>query len=452
MSNFNSLNVYSAVHKAYDHVGNMVKDIGHCEGQTPSHDGFMPAAWLPVTFWEKYYENWVTVMPGKVLALDPDGRFMPAQYGLTSQTLTYSANDVAAGTIDITTGAAVSSAKSVTLSQVDGTTYGFMGRKGESFHDNVHKYPVGVCWSPMLQWAGDGAAGDDGFNPAHYINHNYNMQHKVCPLLDYVIKLPFIPGKVSAESVPNSWTGSALPLTGSGGWRTVTYVAANAAGRYNATTGLYPVLSTYPLCGLSLDNQSVAKNTTRTPITCTVSGLLVNEVSGPDAISGTGDYWVDYEVGVLMVYSAGGTSLPSVSGSDTITYWHNATAAGTVSCFGCVEATTDELMPGDYLKVSTNSNFVRADPGSDAFYLIVGQVLGLDSSYPKDYLDRVRTAYSPALTTSAIGSMSAGTAGSASYNRGAYDQLTGSATSGIDTQITYAGGANTIVLVNLIGK
>lgn len=448
---FNTLNVYSAVHKAYDHVGNMAPDVEHSEGQRPSHDGFMPAAWLPVKFFDKHYENWVTVLPGKILALDPDGRFMPAQYGLTSATLTYTQNDVDAGVIDIRTGVAVTTAATVTLSDVDGSTYSFMGRTGVSFADATKKYPVGVCWSPMLQWAGDGSLEDDGFNPAYYRNHNYNMQHKVAPLLDYVIKLPLIPGQAANESLPNSWTNSTLLLDGTGGWRTRTYTQACA--RYNATTGLYPILSSYPVIALSLDNRPIAKNTTRTPITSNLTGLLVTEVDGPEGVRQSGDFWIDYEMGTLFVYSATGDSLPALTGSSTITYWHNSAAPSAFSAFGCVAATTTELVPGDYLKCDSNSNFVRVDPESDSFFDVVGQVLAVDDKFPKDYLDRVRTAYSPALQTAAIGTLSNGTAATlASQNRGQLDQLTGSATGGIPTLITYAGGSNTIVLINLIAK
>ena len=446
---FNNLNQYSATHKAWDHVGNIIPGIEFCEGQRPSHEGFGPAAWLPVKFYDKYYENWVTVMPGKVLALDPDGRFMPAQYGLTSASVVYTQNDVDAGVIDISTGLAVTAGKTVTLSDVDGSTLHFMGREGVSFNDATQKYPIGVCWNPMLQWAGDGSLADDGFNPIYYRNHNYNMQHMVAPLLDYVIKLPFIPGAVSSESLPDNWTASALLLDGTNGWRNRTYVQAQA--RYDKDNGLYPILDTYNVVAVSLDNRPIAKNTPRTPVSSNVSGLLVTEVGGPESVLQSGDFWIDYEVGTLFVYSAGGTTLPALTGASTISYFHNATAPGAVSAFGSVVATTTELRPGDFLKCDTNSNLVRLDTAVDSMFEAVGQVLALDDNHPKDYLDRVRTAYSPALGTSAIGTMSGGTLASTnSQNQGQLDQLTGSATSGIPTLVTYAGGADIVAVINLI--
>jgi len=458
----NSLGQYSATFKPYDHVGNIVPDIEHSEGERPAGD-FWPAAWLPVKFYDKHYENWMTIMPGKILALDPDGRLMPAQYGLTSATVTYTQNDIDAGVIDIATGAAVTTAKTVTLSNLTGekdptwtaanagvgaVTSGFMGRFGVAFDDSTVKYPVGVCPYPMIQWAGDGSTLDDGFNPVAYRQTNYNMQHRAALLCDYVIKLPLIPGQVTSEALPTTWTGSAVPFTGAGGWRTRTWI--QATDRYNSSTGTFPCLDTYPVVACSLDNRPIAKNTTRTTITSSSTTLLVTERDSLAEITQAGDWWMDYEMGVLFVYSATGSSLP-VSGATTITYYHYATAPTVVSSFGCVVATTTELVRGEYLKCDSNSNFVRADPASDNFATIVGQVLQV-IDYPKDNLEYVRTAYNPALRTASVGTMANQTAGSSSANLGQLDQLTGSATGGVPTLVTYAGGANKIVVVNLIGR
>jgi hypothetical protein len=449
MSQVNNLGQYVGVHKSYDHVGNILPDIEHCEGERPSWE-FKPAAWLPVQFYDKYFENWVVTTPGKVLALDPHNRVMPAQYGLAGATVTYTQNDVDAGVIDITTGLALTATKTVTLTDVDGSTSHFMGRTGSSFHGTEVKYPIGVCPYSFHQWAGDGSLNDDGFNPVYYREHNYNMQHQVTPLCDYVIKLPLIPGQVATESVDNNWTDAAIAPGGGGSWRTRANCTAYA--RYNATTGLYPVLSTYPVVGWALANNPVAANTPRTTISSTVSNMLVTEVASVDRIVGAGDWWMDYEVGILFVYSANGTTLPPVAPASTITYFHYATAPTVVSRFACVVCTTTELMPGDFLITDTNSNLVRAAPGSVNSLAVIGQVLAIDSSFPKDYLDRVRTAYDPALRTNSSGTMSNAVAGSASVGLGQMDQMSGSATDGIPTLITYAGGSNAMVIINLIHR
>jgi len=457
---FNALNQYTGVHKVWDHVGNIIPDIEHCEGERGGFP-FKPAPWLPVQFYDKYYENWYVIMPGKLLALDPYGYLMPAQYGLTGQTVTYTQNDVDAGVIDIATGSPVTTPKTVTLSQLTGThgagwtaanagvsvTSSFMGRQGVGFDDGTKKYPFAVAFYGSLQWAGDASEWDDGFNPTAFREHNYNMQHAVSTLYDYVIKLPLIPGKVASESVSQVWNASAITFGTADGWRDRTHI--QATGRYNASTGHYPCLSTYEVAALPLDNIRVAKNTPRTQITSTASGLLVTEMDSMAGIQQAGDYWVDYEVGVVFVYSAGGSTLP-VSGASTIQYFHYNVAPSVVSKFACVTATTTELKPGDFLKCDSNSNWVRGDPASDTAADLVGQVMALDNRFPKDYLEYVRTAYNPALRTDASGGMANGTASSASTNRGQLDQMSGSATEGIPTLITYAGGANTLVYINLI--
>jgi len=63
-------------------------------------------------------------MPGKIVACDQDGFVMPAEFAAgiaAATTVVYTANDVTAGTIDIATGSAVTVAKTVTLTQIDGT-------------------------------------------------------------------------------------------------------------------------------------------------------------------------------------------------------------------------------------------------------------------------------------------------------------------------------------------
>jgi hypothetical protein len=467
---FDSLGRYTPNHKAWDHVGNIIPDIEHSEGERPHlGDGGKVAAWLPVQFYDKHYENWVVVMPGKAVAFDPDGSLMPAEYGLTSATVTYTQNDVDAGVIDVATGLPVTTAKVVTLSNLDGTrdgtwtqanagvgavTSGFMGRFGVSFADATRKYPVGVAPYAYLQWAGG-----DGFNPTQYAKHNYNMQHRVAVLCDYVIKLPLVPAQVSNESLDKTTTSSALTFAASNIY-TRAYAQAEATGRYNASTGTYPVLDTYPVVAISLAYQNLAKNTARTTFalsssdsTDTMTGVLTYEKTALSGVTAAGDYWIDYEKGVIFVYSSDGATMPTqisgASGTPRITYYRLGAAPSTTSKFACVLA--GSLVPGDFLKVGTGSNLVAATPASDTFVDIIGQVLSLEV-YPKDALDMVRTAYNPALTTDASGSMANGSASSASTNAGQLDQMPGSATGGVPDSIHYAGGADTLVVINLISR
>lgn len=467
---FNNANQYTPSHKVWDHVGNIIPDVEHSEGQRPQFE-FKVASWLPVKFWDKYYENWVVVMPGKTVTLDPDGCLMPAEYGLTGASVVYTANDVAAGVIDVATGAAVTGTKTVVLAALTGArgtawtaalagtannaSYrsGFMGRFGVTFNDTVAKYPIGVAPLPYLQWAGG-----DGSNPADYRQHNYNMQHLAPVLCDYVIKLPLIPGNITTETVDTTATASNLVI-GTQATHARTHVQGNS--RYDASTGTVPVASTYPVIALALDNYPIAKNTDRTTIALAsdntaddLTGILVNEMSSVSAIRQAGDFWVDTSAGVIFIYSADGATLPTAlsgaAGSVTITYYYYSAAPTNVSAFASVVATTTDLAPGDFLKTGTNSNLVRADPATDSFFSIVGQVIAIDNNFPRDYLDRVRTAFSPAISTDSSGSMANQTVGSSSANLGQLDQMPGSASGGYPDQISYSGAADTIVLVNLI--
>jgi hypothetical protein len=93
--------------------------------------------------------------------------------------------------------------------------------------------------------------------------------------------------------------------------------------------------------------------------------------------------------------------------------------------------------PGCFVKVGMDGNMHLADvAGSDVWYEVVGQVLAVDTAWPKDYMDRVRTAF-PNLGTTPK-----------------YNQAPGSATSGAPDNINLSGGtmAEGTVRINLILK
>lgn len=477
---FNNVNQYTGNHKAWDHVGNIFPGITHSEGVSPAHP-WRAAAWLPIQIQEKYFENGIVIMPGKLVSLDPDGRVMPAQYGLTSSSsnVVYTAADVTAGTIDIATGAAVTAAKTVELDTLTGVrdgswtaatagttgvTSGFMGRFGVDVAlgtGGTARYPIGVCQQVVLQ---DAALLGDLENPADFTQHNYKMDLGPTVLCDYVLRLPLVPGQVANESV--SKTNSALNLVlGTTGSHTRSQTQAN--DRYDASTGNVPVASTYPVMALALDNYPIATNTERTRLTLSsssssddVSDVLVNEVSSPAGISQAGDFFVDVSAGVVFIYSTDGATLPSsvsgAAGTVRMTYYHYATAAGTVagadiSKFACVVSTTSELRPGDFLGCGTDSNWVRMDPGSNAEVTLVGQLLGFEQ-YPQGGLDKVRTAFVPALNTDASGAMKNAVAATSTTGLGQLDQMAGSATGGVPGAVHYSGAADLLCVINLINR
>ncbi len=394
---FNALGQYTASHKTWDHVGNMLPNVEHSEGVRPAIE-FKPAAWLPVQFFDKYYENWNVVLPGKIVALDNDGRVVPAQYGLTSASITYAQNDIDAGVLDVRTGVTLVSGGLGTFN-VSAVT-DFMGR-GESEALAISK-PIGVAPYAYLRWAGG-----DGSNPAELLQHNYQMQHMVAVLCDYVIELPLIPDTQASTSLTFGSPSS------------------------NVSTSS------------AVGNLPVAANTVRTPISWVGSTtLFLNEVATAALVTAAGDWHINLATGVVSVYA---TAQPT---GISIAYYHYASVPTTVSKFACA---LGDLKPGDFVKCGANSNYVvaTASTGSgsnsgDPFQDIIGQVLDRDSGYPKDMLDRVRTAYNPALNTLGTGGLPG--------SLGQLDQMPGSANGGYPDTIHYAGASNTIVRVNLVSR
>jgi hypothetical protein len=98
----------------------------------------------------------------------------------------------------------------------------------------------------------------------------------------------------------------------------------------------------------------------------------------------------------------------------------------------CLHDPNDVLLPGDFLVVDASSDMVEW-AGSESFSDVIGQVWKIDTGYPKDYLDRVRTAYS---------------------GMGALDKMPGTANAGLPDQISYSGGDGTLGMcrINLINR
>lgn len=384
---FNSVGAYTANHKTWDHLGNVFPNVEYSEGTRP-HGEWRPAEWLPVTFFDKYYEDFYVITPGKILACDNEGDLVPCQYAEGSAIITYTADDVSEGTIDATTGLAVTVAKTVAVSGV----IDFLGVSGVALA--VSK-PIGVAPYAFLKWAGG-----DGFNPTAYNQHNYNRQHAVAILCDYVLTMPLVPGSTASE-VPS-----------------------------------FGVPGSENLSQATLANTPVAKNTVRTPMTFTGTDLdlFVNEQETVDLVTEAGDFHIDLDSGLLTVFksTAGAASV-------TVAYSHYASVPTTVSVFA---SAVGNLQCGDFVKCDSNSNYTLAD-ASDDFKDIIGQVIDVQV-HPRSSLEKVRTAFTPAISTDASGSLPGFT--------GQTDQLPGSATGGQPDAVHFAGAADRVVIINLISR
>lgn len=397
---FDNANRYSGSHKVWDHVGNYIPHVEHSQGERPAGE-FKVASWLPVQFWEKSYENWIVVQPGKLVAFDNNGDLVPAQYGLGGAQITYTANDVTAGVIDVRTGATLLTAAIGTF-----TTSGVSTFMGGTDTLAVSR-PCGVAPYPYLQWAGDAGSLDDGNNPGGFRQHNYNMQHRVVFLTDYVIELPLVPASTTSENITrDSFAGN---------------------------------LQTFN----ALSNLPVATNTTRTPMAFadgTVTDSDTAFLNQKDTVSGIralGDWHIDYDTGVITMWRASQIAAGNVY---SLSYYNYASDPGTVSKFTCA---VGDLSAGDFVMCDSDSNF-RAINGAEDFKDIMGQVIELEVLKGKSLLDRVRTAWSPAIGTSATGSLPAYT--------GQMDQMPGTATGGVPAKLHYAGAADKVVRINLVSR
>jgi len=400
---FNAIGQMTVSHKSWAHVGNAIPEVEFCEGIRPAVP-LQPARWLPVQFYDKFYEDWWVILPGKGVSVDNDGHLMPAGIGVSGATVAYTAEDVTAGVIDVTTGVTVVAAVTYNVSDIDGSTKEFMGRSGIAISLTPF---VGVCPLGYRQWAGDGSSFDDGINPAGFSNYNYNMQHAVTFLTDYVLELPLVPAQTATESV--------------------TFQAPSASISTNV--------------GDELANLPVAKNTVRTAFAFADggtgdSGLFLYEMDTAAEVTASGDWHVDLDTGLVTVYS--GSVTPT---GVTITYYNYASAptGSNVSKFACA---LGDLVAGDVLKFNVDSNYIKATAGTDMFDEIVGQIIFI-TTFPAGSLEKVKTAYS-SIGTSATGALPG--------YAGQLDQNAGTANGGVPGKVHFAGAADTVVVVNLISR
>jgi len=438
------LNLYSANHKAWEHVGHVTPNVECSEPQRPFGE-LMVADWLPVGRQEIHYENYFVVSAGKIVGFDGVGRVVPAGLKVafavdSGDVLTYSATDVAEKTVDLATGIAVAAAGGYTRAQL---TAALIARglldAGKNAEDFI-SHPVGVAPYNYLQWAGG-----DGFNPALYKYNNYNMQHRCAILCKYVVEMPLVPASHSGIDLASS---TAISDSAIADW-----TAAGTDGAWFSSTSLglttryaSDVEAGDDVVALNLPVMNLAKDTTLCPVVLPTG--FTREVSSIAEIAQAGDYFIDYDVGVVLVFETDGDAAAVASG--TMTFYHYDSAPSSVSTYACA---VGDLKPGDFVVADADSNFAKlADLSSSDITVsstgnpsdaelatianqaveqnkkIIGQVLDSDV-YPKDFLERVRTAW-PAL--------------------GTLDQMPGSASGGLPSQVTYSGASNKMVRILLL--
>lgn len=464
---------YTANHKQWDHIGNLTPNLEYSEGVRP-HFELQVAPWLPVNGatnnvnvglnarYDVRFEEYVVISTGKVVAATCEGHVVPAGWKIGLQdivdagteasaiVLEYTAVDVSVGTFNLFTQVAVTAAVTYTYNalQLQLQQLGLLSPT-DALVDFVSR-PAGLAMYDFFQ-----AAGTDRNNPSTYRFHNHKLQDLVSIVCDYVVKFPHVPHGTEDAIVPafaDSFAIANLDDNNANGiWGSLATFQTQM-DRYDDDTNADAV-------GLALRYDNGAKHTSRTPIAVTTTGsvdktsdVLVTQRFSVSDLAAAGDWFWDYQVGVLWLWDSGANALPAdLDATDLVTFYHYHTIP-TGSSVTTFASFLGNVCPGDFVTYNVDSNlvvdadFVAGDvawSSSDATELAVvmnqvtnrhksllGQVLGV-YTHPRQNLQKVRTSYA------GLGTM---------------DQMPGSASAGYSDNVTYASASDREVVINLLWR
>lgn len=401
------------------------------------HGPFMPAPWLPLEWQDTESKDWFVISSGKVVGLTTppsEGWVVPG--GLRQSwidaadgdtIITYTSDDYDLKVMDITTGDQYATDGTTTYTKtVVRAALRERGLIGASAAIQTYlSRPVGCVLGDVYVWAG----GRVSWNPAHHNFANYQKQKGVQFTSFAQMILPLVPTSHASVSVPGALT-SGTP-------------AFNDGNIYSATNTVllerYDEVTSTDFIAWFLADGPIATDTDRTPVAGSSTDFLVNEKKADYALHGSereavahtidrltssGDYFIDYEVGVVFMYASGGATIPSNVSGETLTYYWYGAAPGTVERYVCA---VGDLKCGDWLMVDDNSNFQEWD-GTDPEERLARLVAFVTE--PRDFMKFVRTAWPQTGMT-------------------AQQQMTGSASKGFSSQITYSDAADKLVRVVL---
>ena len=508
-------NRYTATHKQWDHVGNLFPNVEHAEKGPHGRlaGDFIPAPWLPVQLWDVYFEAYTVCSPGKLVACTRRGEatktplgdwedsqhLVPAgmklAFGAGGAGLVYAAADVTARTIDLTTGLPVAAAVTYNAAAI-ATALIARGELGTGeVAANFISSPIGVAAHAFYQWAANNGA---KFNPADLKDHNFRLQSQVQVLAMYQLRLPHVPTTAHVTAIP-AWAGITGGAGGAGAavpvWGTIDLHSAASlqlSARYAAAgTGAYPIPATATVIALALDHFPIATDPVvgSNDLGVDVGGVaatvaqgsqtLLRERASAAACVQAGDWWLDREVGLLVLWDAnsGAGAVPAALGlaigaTGRIAYSDYTAAPAAVSNYA---SAVGDLKPGDMVVLDVNSNFEKGpgarlgaiavatggagafgsanaaadgdtaeaidglndllavlgwDNGINPWFGPVGQVIGF-KTYPKDLLHRVKSQYN---------------------NLGNLNAMPGTATKGLPDTLRYSGAADREVVINLVNR
>jgi len=279
---------------------------------------YRPAAWLPVQFIKTNYKagaDAFVISAFKVVSLDTSpnfdgskGRIVPA--GLRSSmagtgsyagtVLTYTADDVTYGVMNLVTGERVSAAVSYTGEQVcDALIERGLVRDDDAIAAGATvpvaadadvtivielfiSHPVGIVLQDVYVWGGLPEENDQ-------FKTNYTKQAGITFLTRAMLKVPH---RVAGEETSDTFDAATLDGGGSTTYTAGAFIDDGEyweAAEFTQLNRYSAVSSTAPVIALGLAERVVAKNTDRTPFACDVEGVLVRERNSIALVAKEGD-------------------------------------------------------------------------------------------------------------------------------------------------------------------
>lgn len=236
--------------------------------------------------------------------------------------------------------------------------------------------PVGIAAYDVFVWAGD--------TPDELVFTNYQKQHLIQFLTEVQMKVPVIAEDAATATTVNSGasysSGSIFAQTAG-----TTLTNGNLTG-----TARYSDLGAN-VQGMVLNAAGVSRNTDRTPFS---SAVLVREKSSPALLKAAGDFYLDAEVGIVLMWDDGADWSTTIISLASVGFF---TKVGASQQYRHIHA-VGPLRPGMKLSFDAQSNFCEMGSAQDAHATgtantqHIGTVMEIIRE-PKGLLDRVETAF-----------------------------------------------------------
>ena len=207
-----------------------------------------------------------------------------------------------------------------------------------------------------------------------------------------------VPTRAISTPTTTSYTVASVTLTTSasaGDMLQATQVWSAAAIAATTRYSLMGATTASDLVAIKLGAYDIAANTSRTPITCSVAGVLSSEKSALTSVKKAGDFYVDLDVGVIFITRTAWDAQVAAASTLVFTFQHYPVASATTVASSARYVHLDgRVRPGTRLSVDSASNFCPANCSRDVFLNAVdlGAVMFLVRE-PRGMLEKVKTAF-----------------------------------------------------------